>query len=90
MRIYHHDQAGFYLGASDADPSPLEPGKFLVPARAVTTPPPDDLPEDHVPRWNGAEWKAVRRPLPPEAEDDPLAKLRAFLNANPDVADLIR
>lgn len=89
MRIYHHDQAGFYLGESEADPSPLEPGKYLIPARAVTVPPPEDLPEDQVARWNGAAWMPVRRPQPREAEDDPVAKLRAFLDANPDVAALI-
>lgn len=39
--IYHyHPQTGEYVGSGFADPSPLEPDTYLVPAHATATPPP--------------------------------------------------
>lgn len=89
MQIHHYDHAGFYLGTSAADPSPLEPGRFLIPARATAIAPPDQLPEGHVARWNGAVWQAVCKPVRPEDTNSPIDKLREFLAANPDVAALL-
>lgn len=88
MQIHHFDGAGFYVSTDQADPSPLEPGKFLIPARAVTISPPETWPENQWPRWNGAAWVLVRKPAAPAAQD-PVEKLRAFLAANPDVGDLL-
>lgn len=88
MIVYQYDHAGILLGPTEADPSPLEPGKFLIPARCTETPPPVEIPEGQVPRWNGAEWQLVRMPARHEGAD-PVAKLQDFLAANPDVAALI-
>ena len=88
MQIYHHDSAGFYQGRGEAHASPREPGKFLIPARAVTTAPPDEWGTHEWPRWNGAAWIIVRRPVRAEPETS-IDKLRTFLNANPDVAALL-
>lgn len=85
---YQFDHAGLLVGRTEADESPLEPGVFLLPARCTFTPPPEDVPADKWPRWNGAGWGLVNRPTAPEAEN-PLAKLQAFLQANPDVAALV-
>lgn len=56
MLIYNYDpQSGAFTGASEADPSPLEPGKFLIPACAVTTPPPD-VPQGSAAAYLGGQW----------------------------------
>lgn len=85
---YQFDHAGLFAGVTEADESPLEPGVFLLPARCTFAAPPDDVPDDKWPRWNGSDWELVTRPAPAESEN-PLAKLQAFLMANPDVAELL-
>lgn len=88
-KAYQFSAAGVYLGATEADESPLEPGVFLLPARCTFTPPPDDVPDGKVPRWNGSAWALANDPAKPLVIEDPLAKLQAFLTANPDVAALV-
>lgn len=39
MKIYHYDNLGVFVNSSDARVSPLEPGTYLIPARATTIPP---------------------------------------------------
>ena len=41
MKIFHyHPEAGVFLGEGVADPSPLEPNAWLIPAYATATKPP--------------------------------------------------
>lgn len=90
--VYQMDHAGFFLGVTVADESPLEPGVFLIPARCVEIAPPAEWPDNKWPRFNGSVWVLVNKPQPPAPEpvvEDPLEKLRAFLNSNPDVASLL-
>jgi len=87
---YQYDHAGLLQGITEADESPLEPGVYLLPARCTLTPPPNAT-EDTWPRWNGHAWQLVTRPAPATpTESDPVAKLRDFLNQNPDVAALLQ
>lgn len=59
MDIYHyHPVTKEYLGAGVADPSPLEPGVWLIPAQAVTIAPPAATPGHAVVFENGA-WASV-------------------------------
>lgn len=85
---YQFDRSGYYLGEIEADESPLEPGVYLLPARCTLIPPPADVPEGRCPRWNGAGWVLVNQP-PERSAPDPVTKLREFLSANPDVAELL-
>lgn len=87
--VYQYDIAGMYVGPTEADESPLEPGVFLIPARCVEVSPPE-YSGDQWPRWNGATWKLVAiTSVTDNAEIDPVEKLRSFLVENPDVAELI-
>lgn len=86
---YQADTAGLYVGTTHADESPMEPGVFLLPARATFTAPPESWPDDKWPRWDGTQWVLVTRPKVGSTPIDPLAKLKEFLAGNPDVAKLI-
>lgn len=88
ITVYQLDRAGHYIGNVDAWESPLEPGVYHIPAGAIETPPPADVPSDKWPRWHGSAWELITRPTPP-AEPTATEKLAAFLQANPDVAALI-
>lgn len=41
MTVYQFEDDGRYLGPTDAQPSPLEPGKFLLPRNSTETAPPE-------------------------------------------------
>lgn len=87
--VYQYDLAGMYIGHTDADESPLEPGVFHIPARCVEVEPPE-FTGDQWPRWNGAKWELIAvAPANDNQPASPVDKLREFLNANPDVAELI-
>lgn len=75
MQIYHYDQNGLYLGDSIADPSPLEPGVFLIPARATTTKPPSAR-DGYLRRFVNDAWEEkyiepVPEVIPPIAPESP-------------------
>lgn len=87
---YQYDRSGYLVGITEADESPLEPGVYLVPSGCTLSVPPEELPDDKWPRWNGSTWMLASRPQQPSANDNnPVEKLRAFLSENPDVAELI-
>lgn len=86
---YQTDSAGHFVCETVADASPLEQGVYLVPAGAVMTAPPASWPDDKWPRWNGAKWDLVTKPTPAN-DNDPVAKLQAFLAANPDVSAILK
>lgn len=88
--VYQYDLAGLYVGQTDADESPREPGVFHIPARCVEVAPPEPS-GDQWPRWNGAKWEMIAvSPANDNQPTSPVDKLRDFLMANPDVAELIK
>jgi hypothetical protein len=64
MKIFHyHPEAGVFLGEGVADPSPLEPNAWLIPAYATTSEPP--LPgKGKQAVWTGNTWKVMPIPVP--------------------------
>lgn len=87
MKVYSYDRTtGAFLGEVDADQSPMEPGKFLVPAFATTKKPPAAS-GGQVPVFDRTKdkWKLIvvaPEPSPEEAfaaaaEVDILAAMRA-------------
>lgn len=69
MKIYHYNnETGVFLGEGVADPSPLEPGVWLIPAQAVTQQPPTHG-EGQQAVWTGENWAV--KPIPePEPEQE--------------------
>ena len=65
------DQNGYFVGVTTADPSPLEPGVFLIPGNCINEPAPT-IPEGQRAKWKG-EWVFENIPQPePEPEPEPL------------------
>ena len=58
MKIYNYNYKGIYVGYSEADESPLEPGVFLIPANATTIAP-IEVEDGFAPFFDGAKWVAV-------------------------------
>jgi len=61
---YHH-QTGIYLGQSEADESPLEPGVFLLPANATFQAPPTAENGKQI-VWTGQGWEVENISIEPE------------------------
>jgi hypothetical protein len=94
MKVYTYDrETGFFLGESQADPSPMEPGKFLIPAFSTERKPPAET-EEGIPAFDRVKgkWKLVPRPVAaveevavaeatPDAIDAMRAGIRTMLNA---------
>lgn len=70
------DQDGYFVGMTVADESPLEPGVWLLPARAVDVAAPE-VPEGYRAKWNGASFELEAIPVDPEPEPPTLAERRA-------------
>ena len=56
---HYHPTTGEYLGSSNADPSPLEPGEYLYPAHSTPLAPPADIPAGKVARYQAGAWELV-------------------------------
>lgn len=60
MKVYNYDaKTGAYVGASFADPDPLEPLRWLIPANATTIKPPEAILPNTVAKFSNGEWSIV-------------------------------
>jgi hypothetical protein len=55
MKAYGYNHEGIFTGEIDCQPSPLEFGKFLVPAMATEMKPTKPT-KGKWPVWNGKKW----------------------------------
>jgi len=69
---YQLDHDGYYIGLSVRQPSPAEPGVWLMPAHSVVVTPPQ-IPEGHWAKFDHATqtWSLEAIPAPPEPEPMP-------------------
>ncbi|VVN93219.1 phage tail protein [Pseudomonas fluorescens] len=56
--VYQTDHLGIFTGETVADPSPLEPGVWLIPGGCVEIAPPA-VPKNKAAFWNGRRWQLV-------------------------------
>lgn len=54
-QVIQLDAAGYYVGVTVADESPLEPGVYLLPGNAVDVPAPT-IPDNHTARLDNGAW----------------------------------
>lgn len=76
MKIYHYDENGEYHGESEANESPLEPGVYLIPARATDQAPMVPAVGNRA-RFDGAAWVEEAIPVPPAPPAKTLAEAKA-------------
>lgn len=66
------DAQGFFVGTTEADESPLEPGEFLIPGGCVDAPAPT-IPQGQRARWaDGWVFEGVPAPEPEPVPEPPV------------------
>lgn len=73
------DGAGYFVGLTVADESPLEPGVFLSPANTVDAEPPV-VPDGSRAKWNGTGFDIESAPVPPDPPVPTIKQLKAAKN----------
>lgn len=71
MKVYsYHDLTGEFIGAEDADESPLEPGVFLIPAHSTELEPPPPI-EGQLRRYIDGKWgySPIQKPEQPPTDE---------------------
>lgn len=65
MKIYNYNQDLVFVNTGVADPDPLEPETFLIPANSTSTPVPAYSDGEQA-VWNGSSWDIQAVPEPVE------------------------
>lgn len=77
MRIYYYGSAtGIFMGSGEAEPDPMEDGKYLIPANATLIEPPE-IPNGKRAVYRGGAWELEDIPLPPSTPEPTLDELKA-------------
>ena len=56
--VYQTNPLGIYIGQALADPCPIDPDVYLIPAGCVDVPPPAPV-ENKVAVWSGEKWQMI-------------------------------
>ena len=56
--VFQTDNEGYFVGVTQADPDPLTPNSWLIPAGCVDVPPPATGTREAA-RWNAGTWQIV-------------------------------
>jgi hypothetical protein len=70
MIVYQTVYEGFFVGVVNADPDPLEQGKWLIPGGCVEVAPPDLLVGQSA-KWSKGRWTIVDPEPEPAPEPEP-------------------
>lgn len=65
------DPEGVFVGTTEADESPLEPGVWLIPGGCVDATPPVFDPQTQIARWDGSQFNLENLPPPPSPPPPP-------------------
>lgn len=79
--VFQTDPNGWYVGAVQADESPLEPGVWHIPGGCVELAPPTTIPAGKQPQWTGSAWALNTPPAPVSSTsvtDSALAAIQAM------------
>lgn len=78
MKVYNYNDNGEFVGADDADKSPLEEGVFLIPAKATTIEPPTQVEGKKLifvsGVWNLVDIAVPSEDIPPQPSQSDLIK----------------
>ncbi len=67
--VHQCDEAGMYIGDTEAYESPMEPGEYLMPAGTTDVPVPDPV-EGKVRVFDGKKWRQEKPEVQKEAKPD--------------------
>ena len=62
MQAYIWNTSNIFCGTIEVQPSPLEPGEYLLPSNATLSVPPQEIGKQA--KWNGTAWELVDPPAP--------------------------
>lgn len=77
LKVYQTDFNGVYVGDTEADESPLEPGIFHIPRGCVSEPPPE-FGEGERARWTESGWVTEAIPGPLESPEEEPVTVETF------------
>ncbi len=60
------DENGCFIGMTSCQPSPLEPGVYLIPGRAIDVETAPEVPEGKLAKWVVGSWEFIDIPTPAE------------------------
>lgn len=81
LKVYaYHPDTGAFAGERAADPNPLEPGEYLIPAFATVDAPPAAS-ESQLAIYDGEKWLITERPAAPEKQQLTTEQLASMARA---------